>query len=79
MALPNPIPLISHTPISDRKSCIRERTFALIQLRPDFWDVVGQFVLVLWQLHREKVTGAWTINFSQGAVQNTKMVETKVV
>lgn len=75
----SPLPLISHTPISERITHTRERTFALAQLRPDFWDVVGQFVLVMWQLHREKATGSWTINWSQGSVQNTKMVESKSV
>lgn len=72
-------PMISHTPVSDRKRYTRERTFALLQLRPDFQDVVAQFVLTLLQLHSEKVTGSWTINFSQGSVTNTKMVETKSV
>jgi hypothetical protein len=71
--------IIAHTPISERKTTTRERTFALIALRPDFKDVVAQFVITLEQLHHEQVTGSWTINFSQGAVTNTKLIETKQI
>lgn len=72
--LPRNLPLVHHKPISEKLT--RERTFALIQHRPDFLDVVGQFVLVLGQLHAEQFTGSWTINFNQGSVTNTKTIET---
>ena len=72
-----PVPLIAHRPASDRKHYTRERTFTLVQLRPDFKDVVAQFVITLEQLHSERATGSWTINFSQGSVTNTKMTETQ--
>lgn len=70
-------PLISHTPISEHRKLTRERVFALLPLRPDFKDVVAQFILVLEQLHAERVTGSLTINFSQGSVANAKITESQ--
>ncbi len=68
---------IAHTPISDRKRYTRERTFSLSQRRPDFQDVLAQFMVLIQQLHTERFTGSWTINFSQGSVTNTQTTETK--
>jgi hypothetical protein len=67
--------LITSQPISEHHT--RERTFALINLRPDFNDVIAQFVIMLEQMHKEKFTGSWVINFGQGAINNTKVIETK--
>ena len=70
---------ISHIPISDSRLVSRERTIRLVQSRPDFQDVIGQLVILMNQLHSESFTGEVRINFSQGSVNNAKLVESKKI
>jgi hypothetical protein len=70
---------ISHIPISESRLVSRERTFRLMQARPDFKDVIGQIVILVSQLHDEKFTGEVQINFTQGSVNNAKLVESKKI
>lgn len=69
------VSMISHIPLSESRRVQRERTFALVSKRPDFQDVIAQYVILLTQLHSERFTGQLTINLSQGSPNNIKLVD----
>jgi hypothetical protein len=76
MNSPSPI---SHTPLSESRTMLRERTFRIINLRPDFCDAITQLVIMAQQLHDERFTGTLSINLSQGTINNVKLTDSKKV
>ncbi len=71
--------IITTSPIAESRHVTRERTFKVLGYRPDFNDVTAQLLFIISQLHTEHFTGNLTINFTQGSVNNVKVLDSKSI